>query len=106
LDASVPHVAIHIRRELRGRANEAEPKENCKEEKHQEQASATARLVRSFEYYVDYEKIECIQKEELKEEEMGGGNISPMRKNKLGESSQIEMKEISGAGDSSQQNGD
>jgi hypothetical protein len=106
LDASVPHVAIHIRRELRGRANEAEPKEDCKEEKHQEQASASARLVRSFEYYVDYEKIECIQKEELKEEEMGGSNISPMRKNKLGESSQIEMKEISGAGDSSQQNGD
>lgn len=63
-------------------------------------------LVRFFEYYVDYEKIKCIQKEELKEEEMGEGNISPMRKNKVGESSQIEMKEISGAGDSSQQNGD
>jgi len=106
LDASVPHVAIHIRRELWGRANEAEPKENCKEEKHQEQASATARLVRSFEYHVDHEKIECIQNKELKEEEMGGGNISPMRKNKCGDSSQIEMKEISGAGDSSQQNGD
>jgi hypothetical protein len=37
---------------------------------------------------------------------MGGSNISPVRKNKLGESSQIEMKEISGAGDSSQQNSD
>ena len=102
MDASVPHVAIHIRRELRGRANEAEPKENCKEEKHQEQASATARLVRSFEYYVDHEKIECIQKEELKKEEMGGGNISPVWKNKLDEPSQIEMKEIRDAGDSSQ----
>jgi hypothetical protein len=62
--------------------------------------------VRSFEYYVDHEKIECIQKEELKKEEMGGGNISPVRKNKLDEPSQIKMKEINGAGDSSQQNDD
>jgi hypothetical protein len=65
-----------------------------------------ARLVRPFEYYVDHEKIECIQKEELKKEEMGGGNTSSVRKNKLHEPSQIEMKEIRDAGDSSQQNGD
>jgi hypothetical protein len=65
-----------------------------------------ARLVRPFEYYVDHEKIECIQKEELKKEEMGEGNISSVRKNKLDEPSQIEMKEIRDAGDSSQQNGD
>lgn len=65
-----------------------------------------ARLVRSSEYYVDQEKIECIQKKELKKEEMGGGNISPVRKNKRGEPSQIEVKVIGGAGDSSQQNGD
>jgi len=58
--------------------------------------------VRSVEYYVDHEKIKCIQKEELKKEEMGGGNISPVRKNKLDEQSQIEMKEIRDAGDSSQ----
>jgi len=64
------------------------------------------RLVRSIEYYVEQEKIDCIQKEELKKEEMEGGNISPVRKNKLDEPSQIEMKEIRDAGDSSQQNGD
>lgn len=65
-----------------------------------------ARLVRFFEYNVDQEKIQCIQNKELKKEELGGGNISPVWKNKIGEPSQIEMKEISDAGDSSQQNGD
>jgi len=64
------------------------------------------RLVRSIEYYVEQEKIDCIQKEELKKEEMEGGNISPVRRNKLDEPFQIEMKEIRDAGDSSQQNGD
>jgi hypothetical protein len=65
-----------------------------------------ARLLRPFEYSVDHEKIECIQNKELKKEEMGGGDISPVRKNKLDEPSQIKMKEIRDAGDSSQQNGD
>jgi hypothetical protein len=106
LDASVPHVAVHVRRELWGSANEAEPKENCKEKKHQEQASTMARLLRPLEHYVDHEKIECIQDKKLKKEEMGGGNISSVRENKGGEPSQIEVQEINGAGDSSQQNGD